>query len=536
MVWTALIVLPPVIPTFGVLVRYRVFEPGRFLSFDIFLVFAIRILCVESAFADHIRATSARHAACSERRTLTGGGRLAVLSSRIAKPAGIIVSVLAAAALAVQVAPVQTTTADTDVATLRAELADGTLLDDHGVREICGNITCQARVVTTAPGSTTPLSTTTPVGLGADDLARAYDFPPAMVGSRGTVAILDFGAYPSLEGDLAVYRAQYHLPPCTTANHCLKITDLVGGPSQQPSSNPDDKVAEEFSAVETSLDVDMVSAACPGCRIIVEQGNDFLASGNPSEDQWGDAYVTGYRTAVRLGANAVSISNILSSTPHLLAESGKLNHPGVPIFASIGDSGDSGDSVRQPTTATPPGPLAEQGEWPQDLPWVVSVGGTYLKPTDASRTSFTEKSWKGLDGSCATTLPKAHGQPASIAANCHGLRAGADISAAADPASGPAVYDSYAPSSGQPEDWMVSGGTSASAPFTAAWFVRGQHDARAEGPSELYAAPASTFNDIVQGTGNDVCPQLGWSQTLCQAGPGWDGPSGLGSPHGLGWF
>ena len=440
------------------------------------------------------------------------------------------VAVFAVAVLGVSAGPAQAGQPSTDVATLRAELADGTLLGQHGVREVCGNTTCQARVVTASPGSAVPLSTASPVGLGADDLARAYDLPPAWVGRRGTVAILDFGAYPSLEADLAVYRAQYHLPPCTTANHCLRITDLNGGPPPQASSNPDDQVAEEFSAVETSLDVDMVSAACPGCRIDVELGSDFLASGNPSEDQWGDGYLTGYQTAVRLHANAVSISNILASTPHLLAESGQLDHRGVPAFASIGDSGESGDSVRFGTAPT------ELGEWPQDLPWVVSVGGTYLKPNDASRTSFTEKSWKGLDGSCASTLPPAAGQPASVAANCHGFRAGADIAAVADPAAGPAVYDSYAPSTGQPADWMVSGGTSASAPFTAAWFVRGQHDDRAQGPSELYAAPPSAFNDITQGTGTDVCPALGWSQTLCQAGPGWDGPTGLGSPHGLGRF
>jgi subtilase family serine protease len=444
----------------------------------------------------------------------------------------LVLALFAVAALAV---PAQARTLDAatpDAATLRAELAAGTLLAEHGVREVCGNDTCQAQVVTTAPGSATPLSTSTPVGLGADDLARAYDFPPGWVGNRGTVAIVDFGAYPTLESDLAVYRAQYHLPPCTTANHCLRVTGLDGGAPPPASGNAEDQQAEEFSAVETSLDVDMVSAACPGCRIVVELGNDFLASGNPSEDQWGDGYLAGYATAVKLGANAVSISNILSSTPHLLAESKQLDHRGTPLFASIGDSPDSGDSV----LATDDPPATEQGEWPQDLPWVVSVGGTYLKPDDASRSSFTEKSWKGLDGSCANTLPKADGQPTSIAADCHGFRAGSDISAVADPAAGPAVYDTWAPSSGHPQDWMVSGGTSASAPFTAAWFVRGAHDRQAEGPSELYAAPASAFNDITQGTGNDACATLNWAPALCEAGPGWDGPTGLGSPHGLGWF
>jgi hypothetical protein len=33
-----------------------------------------------------------------------------------------------------------------------------------------------------------------------------------------------------------------------------------------------------------------------------------------------------------------------------------------------------------------------------------------------------------------------------------------------------------------------------------------------------------------------ICPQLGRAPALCQAGPRWHGPSGLGSPHCLGWF
>ena len=423
-----------------------------------------------------------------------------------------------------------------DVATLRAELADGTLLDSHGVREMCAPGTgCQAEVVTSGVGSATPLSTTSPVGLGADDLARAYHLPPALVGLPNTVAIIDAGAYPSLASDLAVYRAQYHLPPCTTNNGCLTITDINGGAPPVASSDPFDQEVEEFDAVETSLDVDMVSASCPGCHITVLLGNDFIGSGNPTFDQKGEAYATAYQTAVKLGANTVSLSDMFGDTPNLDGPVGKkFDHQGVPLFVSIGDVGGGGDAqVQQQDTP----PAQEEAGWPQDLPWVVSVGGTLLKPTDASRTSFTETAWPGLAGSCANTLPRTDGQPASIAAGCKGFRTGSDVSAIADPSSGPAVYDSYAPSTGTPENWMISGGTSGSAPFVAGWYARGEVTSLAHGPSQLYAAPPSTFHDVTSGgAAPSVCTGLGWAPALCQAGPGWDGPTGLGTPNGLHLF
>lgn len=420
-----------------------------------------------------------------------------------------------------------------DVATLRAELADGTLLDSHGVREMCvSGSGCQAEVVTSGVGSSTPLSTTSPVGLGADDLARAYHLPPAQAGLPNTVAIIDAGAYPSLESDLAVYRAQYHLPPCTTHNGCLKITDINGGPPPAASTDGFDQEVEEDDAVETSLDVDMASAACPDCHITVLLGDDFIGSGNPTFDQKGGAYATAYQTAVKQGATTVSLSDMFGDTPNLDGPTGrKFDHQGVPLFVSLGDVAGGDAQVKK---SDPP---AEEAGWPQDLPWVVSVGGTLLKPTDASRTSFTETAWPGLAGSCASTLPKTEGQPTSIAANCKGFRTGSDVSAIADPSSGPAVYDSYAPSTGKPADWMVSGGTSASAPFVAAWYARGAVTKLAHGPSQLYAAPPSTFHDVTSGGAPaSLCGTLGWAPALCQAGPGWDGPTGLGTPNGLHLF
>jgi subtilase family serine protease len=375
-----------------------------------------------------------------------------------------------------------------------------------------------------------------PKGLGANDLARAYALPDASVGTKGTVAIVTAGAYPKLESDLATYRHQYGLPDCTTANGCLHITDYHGGPPVPAGSSDQDREAEEDWAKEAALDVDMASAACPGCRIMVVQTPDIDATGEPSPEEKATDYGIAVNTAVKQGATVVSISDMLgldASTAE--GPIGKaLYHPGVPVFASIGDGGEAPPTPEMKAKADAPG---EKYMFPAGLPWVVSVGGTKLQPTDATKTKFTETAWPGLGGTCTQAFGPAEGQPASIAAHCGGHRAGADISAIADPYFGPAVYNSYAPSSGKPDGWSVSGGTSASSPFVAAWYARSKHGTTDLGPSALYRAPAGTFTDVTSGGESpDTCVQLHWSPVMCQAGQGWDGPTGLGSPHGLGDF
>jgi len=113
------------------------------------------------------------------------------------------------------------------------------------------------------------------------------------------------------------------------------------------------------------------------------------------------------------------------------------------------------------------------------------------------------------------------------------------VSADADPNTGLAVYDTYAPSSGTPNDWIVVGGTSASAPYIGGLFARAGHLTRVDGPNTLYADPATDFTDITSGNNEallDCSAYPGISSKLCNAGKGWDGPTGLGIPHGLAAF
>jgi subtilase family serine protease len=409
------------------------------------------------------------------------------------------------------------------VASLRAEVQHGTLLQTHGVMNACATtvkLACLAEVVTTSPGSKKALSSTTPAGYGATDLEKAYGLTGDS-GQSGTIAIIDAGAYPTLESDLDVYRAQYGLPACTSASGCLKIADYKGGPPLQPSTSGEDPIIEEEVAVETSLDVDMASAACPNCKIIELQlpDEDALIEGSNADPETTD-FGTAVNTAAALGANSVSMSYQYptdqfeeTGTPGL-----DLFHPGMAVLASSGDGGYEGN------TST---------GWPSNLPWVTSVGGTSLYENQNG--TFTSTAWAGAGSGCETSLPAAIGQPAAISKNCGGHRTGSDISAVADPNTGVAQYDTYAPYSGEPYDWIFDGGTSVSSPFVAGIYARAGNLSQVIGPNTLYTDPASDFTDVT--IGSNTPPNTGVGPApLYTAGKGWDGPSGLGTPKGLAGF
>src|SRR5437660_6177978 len=90
---------------------------------------------------------------------------------------------------------------------------------------------CDAEVVTDANGN--PLATTGPSGYAPGDLQSAYGVASlaASAGGDKTVAIVDAYDDPRAESDLGVYRSQYGLPACTTANGCFRKVNQSGGTS-----------------------------------------------------------------------------------------------------------------------------------------------------------------------------------------------------------------------------------------------------------------------------------------------------------------
>ncbi|MFC0435830.1 S8 family serine peptidase [Kutzneria buriramensis] len=395
-----------------------------------------------------------------------------------------------------------------DTTSLHQLVTNGTLLESHGVVPTCD--VCDSEVVTVSPGSKTPLATTIPIGYSAGELASAYHLPDASVGVAGTVAIIDGGGYPALESDLATYRSRFKLSPCTKANGCLEVVDYQGG----PPIVPDGSDLEKELSVETALDVEMVSAACPSCKIALVQAptRDFYLTSAHGSAQSVPDIARAVDVATRLGASAVSMSFGYPSTKDINAGSVStvFAHPGIAFVASSGDSGYEG---------------SVHGYWPQNLPGVIAVGGTALY---MSGNGFTATSWDGAGSSCETDLPAAHGQPAAVAALCAGHRATTDVSAVSDPGTGVAVYNSY-----DVGGWFVAGGTSAAAPIIAAMYARAGHTSRVDGPNTLYAAPAGAFTDVTLGQNG---PPHACQSQLCMAGKGWDGPTGVGTPNGLAGF
>jgi subtilase family serine protease len=314
-----------------------------------------------------------------------------------------------------------------------------------------------------------------PKGFGATDLASAYSLPKT--GASATVAIVDAYDDPNAEADLAVYRKQYGLPACTSKSGCFK---KVGQSGSSSLPKPDEGWAQEIA-----LDLEMVSAACPSCKILLVEAS------SPSMADLGAAI----NTAVKLGAVAVSNSwGGAETSSDASFETKYLKHAGVLITAS---SGDSGYGV----------------EFPAASPSVLAVGGTRLAKSSASR-GWSERAWTKAGSGCSQYQTKPSWQ---TDATCK-KRMVADVSAVADPDTGVAVYVSY----GQSTGWGVFGGTSAAAPLVAGIFAfTGK---AAQGPGFAYAHPKA-FYDAKTGS-NGSCT----TSYFCTAHSGYDGPTGLGTP------
>jgi subtilase family serine protease len=325
-----------------------------------------------------------------------------------------------------------------------------------------------------------------PRGWHPADLQKAYNLDITK-GKGQTVAIVDAYDDPSLESDLAFYRSTFDLPPCTTASGCFRKVNQRGGDAL-PTTNVG-------WGEETSLDVDMVSAICPLCNILVVEGDSGIAT---------DLGIA-VDTAVRLGATEVSNSYGYRGTPKgRQALSVHYDHPGVPITVSSGDDG----------YAIP------DNEIPAAYETVTAVGGTSLSTAPGAR-GFRETVWRGSGSNCSFYGRKPKWQKDTGCAK----RMVSDVAAVADPATGVTVYDTF----GQP-GFEVFGGTSVSSPIIAAVYALAGNGAQIDDASYAYAHPSGLF-DVTRGSNGTCSPKY-----FCHAEVGYDGPTGLGTPNGTAAF
>ena len=345
-------------------------------------------------------------------------------------------------------------------------------------------------------------SSSGPSGYGPADIEKAYNVPAA-VAAGTTVAVVDAYDDPNAESDLGVYRQQFGLPPCTTASGCFKKLNQAGVQGSYPQTNTG-------WAQEISLDLDAVSATCPKCRIVlVEASSQNAADFDKAMD-----------VAAANGAQAISNSyGFAEQQSQLTNDDPHYNHPGV-----TASTGDSGYGVSFPSTSR----------------YVIAVGGTTLTANSTPR-GFSETAWSGAGSGCSAFEPKPSWQIDKACAK----RTVADVSAVADPNTGLAVYDTYVssnllgplslnpPSTG----WIQVGGTSLSAPIVASVYAIAHNGA---GPSLPYIHRSSLY-DVTSGS-NCSTGLLGLFGSNCPgnyldtAGAGYDGPTGLGTPNGVGAF
>jgi hypothetical protein len=359
-----------------------------------------------------------------------------------------------------------------------------------------GFMSCDAIIRTPADHQITPDQSGPPsTALTPADLQSAYDLPSATAGGGQTVTIVDAGDDPTAESDLAVFRSHYGLPPCTTANGCFTKVNQVGEASPLPP------VVSGWPT-EESLDLDTVSAICPNCNIRLIEADDASNTN----------LIIAEVRAFAMGAKFISNS---FSGPEYPGEYWPYE-AGTAVTVSAGDYG-------------------YQDGFPATSPDVTAVGGTTLAKDSSVPRGWDETVWgngaEGEDGDgtgsgCSAYEPQPSFQQdiPQLDAVCT-KRAFADVSADANPASGLAIYDTTGEGG-----WLQVGGTSLASPLIAATYALAGTPAAGTDPNSYPyhdKNQSSDLNDITQGS-NGNCGNV-----LCNAGKGWDGPTGLGTPHGV---
>lgn len=347
---------------------------------------------------------------------------------------------------------------------------------------------CHAHIVTDVRGNPLPgkaptsSPNITPSGFGPADLRNAYGLNQASLsnGVGKVIAIVDAYGYPNASADLQAYRAQFGLPACSTSNGCLTIRNQTGGTFLPRANTGWDQ--------EQALDLDMASAICPNCKILLVQANNSSFANLAQAVDYAASY-----------AGVVAISNSYGGSEYSgeVSDQSHYNNPTTRGIAVTVSAGDSGYGVEFPAASSD----------------VTAVGGTHLVP------GSPETVWSGTGSGCSAYVPKPAWQTDKGCAR----RTVVDVSAVADPNTGVAVY---APGSFNHSGWMIFGGTSVASPIIA-----GVYAVSGSVVPTTTTYKSGAFHDVTSGS-NGNCG----GTYLCTAGTGYDGPTGLGTPNGTGAF
>jgi subtilase family serine protease len=264
----------------------------------------------------------------------------------------------------------------------------------------------------------------------------------------------------------------------------MQLDGLGRAVSQHPTE-------DEGWAQETALDIEMASAICPHCSILLVEAKT--------------ASMANFDRAVSVAGafkGVKSISNSYGGFDNSEAKYQSYSNAAANGIAVVASSGDTGYGASAPASYAS----------------VIAVGGTSLHVDDRGRWA-SETAWsKGGSGCSSYNQPAAWQNTA--ATSCNG-KLSADVAAVADPATGVAVAFEGG--------WYTFGGTSVASPLIAGMYAIGPDFGDSAGA--FTTANSNKLHDVTDGS-NGRCEVQSW----CNARTGWDGPTGLGTPIGADAF
>ena len=339
------------------------------------------------------------------------------------------------------------------------------------------------------------LATTTrgvgPQGFTPSGLDTAYNVPPN--GGAGAIALVDAFNYPTALNDFNVFSNQFSLP----AESSSDVTASSNAVFRVVYATGVKPVDDGGWAQESALDTQWAHAMAPHAKIyLVEAASASL-----------DDLAHAANVAKALpGVKQVVMSFGATETACEFATFDKFFlQNGVTFYSAAGD--DAGNQ-----------------DYPGESKNVVCCGGTTLN-VNSNGTWASETAWNGTACGVSQFEPRPLFQ--NVVFSLVGkFRGACDIAADGDPATGVSVFDSTI--FGGVSGWQVFGGTSSSAPILAGianTALEAHASSQAQNTVFYSEIGGSNLHDVTSGSSGGL-----------NAGAGWDFPTGVGSPNGIGGF
>jgi subtilase family serine protease len=358
-------------------------------------------------------------------------------------------------------------------------------------------------------------------------------------GQGQTIVFIESYGSPTLSQDLAVFDEQFGLP----APNLQVIAPLGAVPYD---ANQPDMVGWQ---TETTLDVEMAHAVAPKANLVVltspvdeTEGVQGLPEFLKLE-QYNVEHHLGTVVSNSWAASEASLNNAAGLTEiakwdTFLQQAVTQSH--ITFFASSGDNGSTDCVVYdQSAGACSTYSSTATASFPNDSPWMTSVGGTTLMNNGGA---YQETVWNSQEGASGGGFSEFYSTPtfqkslpASVQSQLNGRRGVPDVAAAADPSTGLTIYGVNPSDPQGAHTWSLAGGTSAAAPFWAGVAAIANQIARRPlgylNPAFYKIAESSryssAFRDVTSGDNTVATPG---DVAGYQAGPGWDAATGLGTP------